>query len=110
MLKLLLIALCINCSLAQQAQRSPFASQTMYYFYSYSDQSHFKDWCDRMGLKEGGSFLILGRDTVRFTQCNDSLKVIRNTPDAQYLGRGIEDVMIIANGKVYIKFKEFIKQ
>ena len=54
-------------------------------------------------------YLLLGQDTVRFTQGNDSLKVFRVVKDAIYLGRGIEDTWTSRGVNTYIKFREFIK-
>ncbi len=110
MLKAILISLCIFSSYAQEAQRSPYASQYMYYFYSKSDDMKFKDICDKLGIKQGKLFLIVGRDTVQMTQANDSLRLHRNVSETPtYLGKGKEDFTTFSGVNSYIHFKEFVK-
>lgn len=111
MLKLFIILLIGFSSYAQQAQRSPFDSQYMYYFYSYQDQLELDDFAKKIGSKTGGGiYLLLGKDTVRMTQMNDSLKPIRDNKDIKYLGKGVEECFMYVGAKVYIKFKEFVKK
>ncbi|MBP9095486.1 MAG: hypothetical protein KBG21_02695 [Ignavibacteria bacterium] len=106
---LLLIFIVNSFCFTQETQKSPYSGHYMYYFYSKTDDLNLKKQCDDLGVKQAGMYLLLGQDTVRFTQGNDSLKVFRVVKDAIYLGRGIEDTWTSRGVNTYIKFREFIK-